>query len=127
MGKSHVITAIVQSFERYCNQQLSTDPEDTNVLVTAPTGKAAFNVLGMTLHTAFRLPPNYYSGPLLNLDDGVANTLSVKLAKLKLLIIDEISMVSYKQLAQIDHRLRQIFNSDREFGGISVLVVGHLR
>lgn len=97
------------------------------VLVAAPTGKAAFNVMGMTLHSAFKLPPSQYKGELKKLDDGAANTLRLKFRKLKLIIIDEISMVSNSQLTQVDHRLRQIFNTDQDFGGISVLAVGHLR
>ena len=47
-------------------------------------------------------------------------------AKLKLLIIDECSMVGQVVFTMIDKRLRQIFNNDRPFGGISVILVGDL-
>ena len=61
------------------------------------------------------------------MDDGAINTLRAKLAGVKLFIIDEISMVSVKQLYDIDARLRQIYATTEDFGGRSVIVVGHLR
>lgn len=127
VGKSRVITAITQTYLRYCNKFDNLPTEDINVIVSAPTGKAAFNVFGMTLHCAFKLPANQYGGDLHKLDASSANTLRIKFKNTKLFIIDEISMVSAKQFAQIDHRLRDIFNSDKPFGGKSILVVGHLR
>lgn len=126
VGKSHVITSVVQGFERFCSSRQNSSPDDLNVLVTAPTGKAAFNVFGVTLHSAFKLPANQATS-FHKLSESDANTLRLKFAKLKLIIIDEISMVSYIQLQQVDDRLRQIFQTDNDFGGISVLAVGHLR
>lgn len=127
VGKSHVITAIVQSYIRHCNRLPGIPPEDPNVIVCAPTGKAAFNVFGMTLHCAFKLPPSQYGGDIAPLSDSAANSLRIKYKFVKLFIIDEISMVSARQFAQIDRRLRQLFNPDLPFGGKSILVVGHLR
>jgi len=127
VGKSHTITAIVQSYIRYNNQFPTTHPEDICVVVAAPTGKAAFNVFGMTLHCTFKLPPNQNSDKLCNLDSSKLNTLRCKLLHVKLFIIDEISMVSNRQFYDIDQRLRQIFATSTAFGGKSVIVVGHLR
>lgn len=56
VGKSHVVTAVVQSYLRFCNKLQSFSPEGINVLIKAPTGKAAFNVFGMTMHSTFKLP-----------------------------------------------------------------------
>ena len=80
------------------------------MLLTAPTGHgvAAFNVNGMTLHSAFLLDRSKYNGfqPLSN--DRV-NTLRAKLSKLVLLIIiDEVSMVGADMLLEIHKRLQQI-------------------
>lgn len=128
VGKSRVITAIVQSYLRFCNKQREIHPDDLTVLVTAFTGKAAFNVFGMTLHTAFCLNPSQKGGDAYSkLDEGKANTLRLKFRNLKLVIIDEISMVSSKMFEQVNLRLQQIFQTNKVFGGKSVLVVGHLR
>jgi len=127
VGKSHVITAIVQSFMRFYVKTPNINPDEICCVVAAPTGKAAFNVAGMTLHCTFKLPPNQYGGKLAKLEEGVANSLRLKLLRVKLFIIDEISMVSVRQLYEIDQRLKQIFCSSEDFGGRSILVVGHLR
>jgi DNA replication protein DnaC len=127
VGKSHAITAIVQSYMRYNCLFPPTHPEDICVLVAAPTGKAAFNVFGMTLHCTFKLPPNQAGGKLCDLDSSALNTLRTKLFHVNLFIIDEISMVSNRQFYDIDQRLRQIFSTTKDFGGKSVIAVGHLR
>ena len=97
------------------------------MLLTAPTGVAAFNVNGMTLHSAFLLGRSKYSGfqPLSN--DRV-NTLRAKLSKLVLLIIDEVSMVGADMLLEIHKRLQQIkaVLPHVMFGGVSILAVGDL-
>ena len=127
VGKSHLILAIVQTLIRQFIKQPGVNESSPVVLVCAATGKAAHNVRGITLHCAFKLPPNQYGGTLANLHDDVTNSLRVKLAHLKLLIIDEISMVSWKQFMQVNTRLQQIFANKLPFGGIPVLLVGDFR
>jgi len=127
VGKSEVIFAIVQSVLRFENQCAVHNPECCPVMVGAPTGKAAFNVFGMTLHCIFKLPPTQNAGKLCQLDSSVVNSLRVKFQQTKLFIIDEISMVSVRQLYDIDERLRQIFYTSEPFGNKSMLLVGHLR
>lgn len=130
VGKSLGIRAIVQSLLRFFNSQPGNDPSQLPVIVMAFTGRAAFNVLGMTIHHTLRMAPlqkNLTSSLMKDLDASTLNTLRSKLSALKLIIIDEISMVSVQMLYQIDQRLRQIFAVDTDFGGISILVVGHLR
>lgn len=128
VGKSHAITAIVQSTLRYFNVQPGRDLSQPPVIVMAFTGKAAFNVLGMTIHHTLRLLPNQRKYERLpDLDASTLNSLRQKLGGLKLLIIDEISMVSVRMLFDIDQRLRQITGVDAPFGGIVVIVVGHMR
>jgi nucleoside-triphosphatase THEP1 len=124
VGKSHLITAIVQTILRIFAAGPGVCLESVFVLVCASTGKAAFNVRGVTLHCAFRLPPNQYGGKLAKLPDGVCNSLRMKLRHLKLIVIDEISMVSLRHLYQINERLKQIFGKDMIFGGVPFTVVG---
>ena len=62
------------------------------VVKTAPTGKVAFNVRGNTLHSAFKIPANR-GFEYCALDSDRLNTMWTQLKKLKLILIDEISLV----------------------------------
>ena len=127
VGKSHVIKLIQSDTIKLIRQSGAVEPDDVLVLLTAPTGVAAFNVNGMTLHSAFLLGRRKYSGfqPLSN--DRV-NTWRAKLSKLVLLIIDEVSMVGADMLLEIHKRLQQIkaVLPDVMFGQVSILAVGDL-
>ena len=90
--KCTVIKALYEGLVRYFNSLPSTNPDDINVLLTAPTGKAAHKIHGMTLHSAFALPVTEFGGEMHNLSSTVLNTLRSKLSCLRLIIIDEISM-----------------------------------
>ena len=43
---------------RYLNSQPQNDPDDVSIIKVAPTGKAAFNIRGNTLHSTFKIPAN---------------------------------------------------------------------
>ena len=86
---------------------------------------AAYLIGGSTLHTTFALPRKEY-GQLIDLSADVANTIREEFIAAKLLIIDEISMVSSTMLARIDTRLRQIRGIKNDFGGLSVIIVADL-
>ncbi len=124
VGKSLLIKAIYQSLCRYFNSIPGHNGDETNILLSAFTGKAAFNINGMTLHTTFGLPINQCGGKMVRLDESTANTMRNKLNGLKLLIIDEISMVGATIFKYLDERLRQIFHSTEIFAGISIIAVG---
>ena len=99
------------------NSLPGTKPDAIKVLLTAPTGKAAFNIRGMTLHSAFALPVTEFNGEMPNLSSDVCNTLRSKLSCLKVIIIDEISMVGSKILSQVNNRLKAIMDNSLDFGG----------
>ena len=110
---------------RQCMNSLpGTKPDAIKVLLTAPTGKAAFNIHGMTLHSAFALPVTEFNGEMPNLSSDVCNTLRSKLSSLKVIIIDEISMVGSKILSQVNNRLKAIMDNSLDFGGVSIISVG---
>lgn len=95
--------------------------------VAAPTGVAAINAGGMTIHSLFQLP----FGPLLpggNEQPEIHYSQEKKelLGSLELLIIDEISMVRPDVLDQIDLILRNIKDSLHPFGGVQMLLIGDL-
>ncbi|XP_061193261.1 uncharacterized protein LOC133201474 [Saccostrea echinata] len=121
-GKSHLIKCIYHETNRILSKTLDT-PNALSVLITAPTGTAAFNIGGMTLHSAFDISKNIKL-PYTPLGENVLNSLRAKYEHLKLLIIDEISMVDHKLLTYIHGRLSQIKQSKKVFGNIAILAVG---
>lgn len=124
VGKSRLITAIYQSTTKFFGTYQDTSMDLPFVLLVAPTGKAAHNIDGITAHQAFSLVVNQSEAKCGRLSDDVSNTLYTKLCKIKLIIIDEISMLSSNQFFNIDRRLKQIFKSTIDFANIPILVFG---
>ena len=93
------------------------------VRVAAPTGVAAFNIEGHTLHSLLSLP---VKGDYKDLEGERLHQLQQSLAGMDYLIIDEMSMVGRKIFGQVDKRLRQAFphRADTLFGGCSCLLFG---
>ncbi|CAG9799467.1 unnamed protein product [Chironomus riparius] len=95
------------------------------ILITAFTGKAAHNVNGLTAHTAFSLIMTERNQEHSNsISPEALNTLRVKLKNLKLIIIDEISMMGLSTFEKINNRLMQVFQTKKEFGGRSIITFG---
>ncbi|XP_078691416.1 uncharacterized protein LOC144921886 isoform X1 [Branchiostoma floridae x Branchiostoma belcheri] len=132
VGKSHVIKLI-----RYLTMSLLIphsgqyfQPNELPLLLTAFTGTAAFGIQGMTLHSAlgFACGPrkdNEYLPPSCE----KLQALRSHLGKLKLLVIDEMSMVGADLLYHIHRRLQDISDQSTPesiFGGVSILAVGDL-
>jgi hypothetical protein len=97
------------------------------LIVTAPTGVAAINAGGVTLHSFFQLP----FGPFLAeaADPRRHRFTSQKIhiiRALDLLVVDEISMVRADLLDGVDRVLRRYRRSDRPFGGVQLLLIGDL-
>lgn len=121
VGKSMLINAVYQTLLRIY-REIPGAPDVIEVLLLAPTGKAAHNINGMTLHTAFSFPRNIHSNQQLSAD--FANTLAVKLYNLKTIIVDECSMMGSNMFNLLDCRLRQIRQIDRPFGDVNVILFG---
>ena len=95
-----------------------------NVAVVAPTGVAALNVHGETIHSFFGFPPNV-TPERAALE--AKHTKKAKLYKaLDILIIDEISMVRADLLDSIDSFLITVRKKKVPFGGVRVIMVGDL-
>lgn len=125
VGKSKVIDSLYQLLSHHFDNQPGEVTDTIKVLLTAFAGKAAFLINGTTLHTAFALPVNQ-SAHIPELSADIANTIRAQLRDLKVLIIDEISMVGARTLDRVNQRLIQIMGKNESFGGISVIFVGDL-
>lgn len=91
-------------------------------VVLAPTGLAAINVRGQTIHSFFHLPPRFIT------PHSVPRKVNSRMYReIDMIIIDEISMVRADVLDGIDHFLR-IHGKDRSqpFGGVQMVFVGDL-
>ena len=120
-GKSHLIAVIKEHTER------SHTGSQNACMLVAPTGVAAFNIGGLTIHYAFRLPVEH--GNLTRytkLSAERLHQLRLLLKNVHTLIIDEIGMVSYETLGFIHQRLTEIKGTDDtevNFGGLSIIAV----
>ena len=118
-GKSHVISVVHEHFER---AQIG---DGCACMLMAPTGVAAFNIGGLTIHkapvehgkrTAYRKLASERLHGMRRLWKSVTT-----------IIIDEISMVSYQTLNFVHQRLTEIKGTDDTevlFGGLNVIAVG---
>ena len=103
-----------------------------NIVVAAPTGVAAINAGGVTLHSLFQLP-FYPFLPTKNHREDMLGKLKFTrqrqqlLRKMELLVIDEISMVRADVMDAIDTILRSVRrNHSMPFGGVQLLCIGDL-
>ncbi len=121
-------TTFLRSLKDRCSKRM---------IVVAPTGVAALNAGGVTIHSFFQMPfgpwvPEAASG---GSQQGRTNPLARKFSKTKrniiqtldLLVIDEISMVRADLLDGIDSVLRQYKDRTRPFGGVQLLMIGDLQ
>ena len=109
------------------------DSANKRMVVVAPTGVAAINAGGVTIHSFFQLP----FGPIIpdelvkeqdNLSFRKFSKQKINIIKtIDLLIIDEISMVRADLLDGIDSTLRRFRKKDQPFGGVQLLMIGDLQ
>ncbi|MBN2566265.1 MAG: AAA family ATPase [Candidatus Eisenbacteria bacterium] len=94
---------------------------DMRMAVVAPTGVAALNAGGVTIHSLFKLPPK-----LIQAEDVKPAYDRQLFEKLELLVIDEVSMVRPDLLDGVDRSLRLTRQRITPFGGVQVLLLGDL-
>lgn len=101
------------------------------MVVLAPTGVAAINAQGQTIHSFFQLP----FGPIVPGREQAERKTYYRMGKdkknliktLDLLVIDEISMVRCDLLDAIDAELRKYKDRTKPFGGVQLLLIGDLQ
>jgi DNA-binding transcriptional ArsR family regulator len=114
-----------------------------NVVVVAPTGIAALNAGGVTIHSMFQLPfagfipdsaqaPQFSDTVKFETRDSLRRHFRMRADKqsviqnLELLVIDEVSMLRADLLDAMDHMLRSVRKKNHPFGGVQVLFIGDL-
>lgn len=114
-----------------------------NVVVVAPTGIAALNAGGVTIHSMFQLPfagfiPDHNQAPVATDSVRFENKDSLRrhfrmrgdkqavINNMELLVIDEVSMLRADLLDAMDFMLRSVRHKDIPFGGVQVLFIGDL-
>lgn len=108
-------------------------------IILAPTGIAAINAGGVTIHSMFGLPLRTFVPTIERIDTNLANNIADLLPhfkyrkdKLKLLreveiiIIDEVSMLRADVLDMMDFALRSVRRNQYKFGGVQMLFIGDL-
>ena len=114
-GKTTFLKTVVERSSKRC-------------IVVAPTGVAAINAGGMTIHSFFQLPfspfvPNAQFKSKFDFGKEKRKIIS----SLDLLIIDEISMVRSDLLDAVDSVLRRYRDRYKPFGGVQLLMIGDLQ
>lgn len=106
-GKSHLLKYLKSNSKK-------------QIVVCAPTGVAALNIKGQTIHSLFKIPPRFVHAEDVRLGYKVAEILR----HIQIIVIDEISMVSAELLDVIDNLLRQARDPRIPFGGAQVVMFG---
>ena len=116
-------TTFLRRLKQECPKQLT---------VVAPTGVAAINAEGVTIHSLFQLPPQVFL-PTQEARKQLFSEMQMRAQKqrvlrnLELLVIDEVSMVRSDLLDTIDAVLRHVkHRPNHPFGGVQVLFIGDL-
>ena len=125
-GKSVVLKFLYQALSRFYGSMPNVTGNPVFVRCIAFTGKAAFLVGGETMHSAlgFKYKQSYKYYTPLTMDK--LNTLRAKNLNLKVLLIDEVSLIGCNMLNCINLRLQEICGSRERFGGIHIIAFGDL-
>lgn len=103
------------------------DKTKKNVAILAPTGVAALNVMGQTIHSFFRFPVQL---TIDEIDDHIKKRFTKKfqslIHNLDVIIIDEVSMVRADLMDCVDKALQYYLNNTKPFGGIQMVFIGDL-
>ncbi len=94
---------------------------EKQIVIAAPTGVAALNVGGQTIHSLFRLPIGVIADNPIDQNDQVRKLLNT----IDTLVIDEVSMVNADLMDAIDRSLRQARQRKNDpFGGVQIVLFG---
>ena len=122
-GKMHVLKLIQRDMNYFLPNIVNCDPDQPIVLMTAPTGSAAFQIGGSTINSTFLVYDNGRNKP----SWGEKTVMQTKLQHLTLLVNDEVSMVRYKKFQCMNETICTIKGTQMgDWGNICVLAVGDM-
>ena len=121
-GKSHVVH-LIQRDTHFFKHTVNPDDDQPIVLIIAPTGSAAFQIGGSTMHSVFLLHDNYKSKPSWQ----KRSKMQLKLEHMMFSITGEIRMVGFKQFQPMNQTMCTLKGTtDGNGGNICVHAVGDL-
>ena len=119
-GKSTVIECLTQWAHRIL-MKAGDDPNSPYILKAATTGAASTLIEGSTVHSSLGFD---FSSKHTSLTDKKREQKKEQLKNLKILIIDEFSMMKADILYRIDMRLREVTQVNQDFGGVNIYLFG---
>jgi hypothetical protein len=115
-----LLTGRAGSGKSWFIKQLVEEDNHRPQIVLAPTGLAAMQIGGQTVHSFFGFPPR----PLIGFKEKPPWFFTQNARRLSRIIVDEVSMLRADVLDAMDERLRQARKSVKPFGGVQMLFVG---
>ena len=122
VGKSATLKVCAQWAEHIL-KRAGDNPSKPRVLLLCPTGMAASVIDGMTICSSL---DHQFGNSYKALTDQKMAFFRSEFEELKMIIIDEMSMVSADDLYKIHHRMTDIFSNNLPFGGLSMMFVGDM-
>jgi ATP-dependent DNA helicase PIF1 len=116
-GKSHPVKKIADALKKF----------GKNVQLTGTTGISSSLLNGITIHIFLGLKDGRYSADELSekiQNDTIYGTVKKNIKTIDCIIIDEISMLSWKIFQQIEHVCRVVRENQKPFGGIQMILSG---
>ena len=120
-GKTYVIKMMMETYNRFAQ---SHNEIFNSYVATASTANAAAQFDGTTVHSAFRLT---FQSAYKEFSLETINNFRAAFKNVRLIIIDEISMIGAVLLENVDRKLRRIFHTRELFGGLHTILCGDLR
>ena len=117
VGKSLLISKIVEGLKEKLGHS-------GQVVITASTGRAAFNISGCTLHSFAGIGLGKEDASVLANKIMFNNTTRHRWTKVKALIVDEISMIDGRLFDKLDYIAKHVRKSSNPFGGIQLILTG---
>ena len=114
VGKTQVANALNASINRLFRKLHTEDPNGNYTMVLAPTGIAAYHVKGNTLHSGLHI--NINTKELSSLNGDALARLQQKYINVKVLFLEEVSMIGIELMKKVNIRLQQIFGTTSIFG-----------
>ena len=121
-GKSSVIKPLAEWLQVIL-QEPGDDPDSPHIVLSSFTGAASANINGQTMHSLFGFK---FGTKFISLADQKREETRCRFRNLKVVIIDEISMVSADLFYIFDLKMREIMQINTPFGGLAIFFFGDL-